>query len=174
MKPYLLIVSIILTTLSWEAEADVLNSGPGGFVLEITTVVDKTVEESYAQFLRIDEWWDGDHSWFGSADNFYLEPMVGGCFCEVKGDKQAQHMRVSFVEPNKEVRMLGGLGPLQMLGVHGAMSWKFLPTDDNQTRILHRYAVTGFHEDGLDKLAAVVDSVQTSQVQRLADRLNVR
>ena len=42
-------------------------------------------------------------------------------------------MRVSFVDPGVEVRMLGGLGPLQMMGLHGAMSWRFEPRQDGGT-----------------------------------------
>lgn len=159
-------------TFSLASNAEVLNSSAHGFVIEISVTVDKSVAESYAQFLEIGEWWDGDHSWFGSADNFYLEPQVGGCFCEVSGNKQALHMLVSYVEPNKEVRMLGGLGPLQMLGIHGAMSWKFLPKEGQQTTIVHRYSVSGHAEGGLDKLAAVVDGVQANQVRRLAAKLS--
>jgi hypothetical protein len=31
-------------------------------------------------------------------------------------------MAVSYVEPNTELRMIGGLGPLQIMGVQGGMS----------------------------------------------------
>ncbi|MEM7360633.1 MAG: SRPBCC domain-containing protein [Pseudomonadota bacterium] len=157
--------------VSGTVHSEVLDKSAGGFVIEIKGEVEQSVEESYQQFLRVSEWWDGDHSWFGSANNFYIEPRVGGCFCEIEGDKQAHHMMVSFIEPNKEVRMLGGLGPLQMMGVNGAMSWQFDEAGDGLTLITHRYTVTGYHKDGLDKLAPIVDQVQSGQVQRLIDRL---
>jgi len=139
--------------------------------MEIAAISERPIEEVYQQFLKINEWWDGDHSWFGSATNFYIEPRVGGCFCEVDGDKQAQHMIVTFIEPNKEIRMLGGLGPLQMMGVSGAMSWAFSVDKSGATQITHRYTVSGYHKDGLDKLAPIVDSVQGSQVARLVEKL---
>lgn len=169
LKTILALCSAILFLTS--ARAEVLESAANGFVLEISVEVPSTPEQSYAQFLRIGEWWDGEHSWFGKAENFSLEPHVGGCFCEIDGDREAQHMRVSFVQPNKEMRLLGGLGPLQMMSVHGAMSWQFVATETG-TKIIHRYTVSGYSRDGLDKLAAVVDQVQSIQVNRLATKLN--
>ena len=164
-------IPVLALVVAATARADVLESGANGFVIEIAADVSVSQAEAYVQFTRVNEWWDGDHSWFGSADNFYLEPRIGGCFCEMHADKQAQHMRVSFVEPTREIRLLGGLGPLQMMGVHGAMSWRFDEIEGG-TRIVHRYAVSGFSKDGLDKLAPIVDAVQTGQVKRLAARLN--
>ncbi|NND00165.1 MAG: SRPBCC domain-containing protein [Gammaproteobacteria bacterium] len=169
-KPTLLLFALLcLNPVS--ANARVLEQSAAGFVIEIAAEADQPVAASYQQFLRVGEWWDGQHSWFGNADNFYIEPRAGGCFCEVDGDQQVQHMRVVYVEPNKEIRMLGGLGPLQMMAVHGAMSWTFTSGQDGQTLILHRYAVSGYHKDGLDKLAAIVDQVQSAQVERLVHRL---
>ena len=162
----------LLFLYAMSGSAAVLDKAASGFVIEISVVVDSTPESAYAQFLRINEWWDGEHSWFGKAENFTLDARAGGCFCEVEGERQVQHMTVSFVEPNKEVRMLGGLGPLQMMGVHGAMSWKFDSLENGQTRIMHRYSVSGYVKGGLDQLADIVDQVQTSQVQRLKDKLN--
>ena len=154
------------------SNAAVLNSSINGFVIESRVKVDSVPERSYQQFLRINEWWDAEHSWFGSADNFSILPQVGGCFCEIDGERQVEHMRILFIEPNKEIRMLGGLGPLQMMGVHGAMSWKFLPMKNGGTEIVQRYAVTGYLDGGLDKLAEVVDRVQTSQLLRLSNKLS--
>ena len=167
-----LLVFIIFTFSFPSLRAEVLDSGDSGFVIEIATQTTSTASEAYQQFLKIGQWWDGDHSWFGSADNFYLEPKVGGCFCEVKGDQQAQHMTVSFVDPNSEIRMVGGLGPLQMMGLSGGMSWKFTDNENSQgSTIVHRYAVNGYTKGGLQSLAKIVDSVQTSQVQSLANIL---
>ena len=154
--------------------AAVLDKSVSGFIIEIQAETDQSQKLSYQQFLRIDEWWDGDHSWFGDAANFYLEPRVGGCFCEVDGDRQAHHMSVTYIEPNKEVRMIGGLGPLQMMAVSGAMSWQFKSQENGMTLIVHRYTVSGYHKDGLDKLAPIVDQVQAGQLNRLIEILDSR
>lgn len=171
MFKHYFIAILIAPILSANVHAKVLDSAANGFVIEITSKVSKSQAEAYIQFTRIHEWWDSDHSWFGSAGNFYLEPEVGGCFCEVSGERQVQHMRVAFVDPTSEIRLIGGLGPLQMMGVHGAMSWKFEKIKDG-TMIIHRYAVSGYARDGLDKLAPVVDAVQTNQVKRLVAKLD--
>jgi len=81
-------------------------------------------------------------------------------------------MTVSYVEPNKEIRMVGGLGPLQMLGVHGGMSWKFEPLTENTSKIIFHYQVSGYMEDGFTLLANAVDKVQTIQIERLQAKIS--
>ncbi|SFC91703.1 hypothetical protein [Pseudoalteromonas denitrificans] len=79
-------------------------------------------------------------------------------------------MTVSYMNPNNEIRMIGGLGPLQMMGIQGGMSWQFKKISDSKTHIIHKYQVVGFVPDGLDKLADIVDKVQTIQVNNLAKK----
>lgn len=175
MKTFLatlfVLLSGALTPFISIAQAEVLDSNESGFIIEMSATVEQSQEASYQQFMRVNEWWDGNHSWFGSADNFVLEAKVGGCFCEIKGKQQALHMTVSFINPNEEVRMLGGLGPLQMMGVHGAMSFKFEAINDTTTKITHRYVVTGFSGQKLNTLAPIVDQVQAGQLARLVKKL---
>ena len=153
--------------------ADVIDSGTNGFIIESSRQVNASPEQAYQQFLAVNQWWDGSHSWFGSAENFSIEARAGGCFCELKGQQQVEHMRVSFVNPNKEIRMLGGLGPLQAMGVSGAMTWTFIQSEQG-SKVTHRYVVSGYYPDGLDKLASIVDQVQTGQLERLAALLNAQ
>lgn len=167
MKKYLLLLA-----LSLSANADVVSSGPNGFEISIERTAMVDARTAYAQFLRVGEWWHPDHTWFGDAGGLYIEPIVGGCFCEKSADKQALHMTVSYVDPGQEVRMVGGLGPLQMMGVHGGMSWRFVAVGENETNIIQHYQVTGFAKDGLAGLAPVVDQVQSIQHQRLVSLLN--
>ncbi|XOV86300.1 MAG: SRPBCC domain-containing protein [Pseudomonadota bacterium] len=127
--------------------------------------------EAYAQFLRVNEWWDGNHSWFGRAEGFSIDPRAGGCFCEVAGERSHLHMTVSHVDPGVEVRMIGGLGPLQDLALQGAMVWRFEALPEGGTRIIHSYRVSGYLKDGLTGLAPAVDSVQGIQFSRLVARL---
>lgn len=166
---YLVIFSSLFLT---SANAEVVDKSPASFSIVIKAETSQSVEKAYQQFLNVSDWWDEEHSWFGSADNFYLEPKAGGCFCEVDGERQVQHMVVSYIEPNKEVRMLGGLGPLQMMAVNGAMSWSFKELESGKTLITHSYTVTGYYKEGLDTLAPIVDAVQTGQVKRLVELLS--
>jgi len=166
-------ILLVLLLLPFNLEAKVISSGQNGFHIQIERTVKASQKVAYQQFLKIAEWWDADHTYFGKASNLSLQTRAGGCFCEINGDNQVLHMLVTYVEPNREVRMVGGLGPLQMMGIHGGMSWKFEAIDNNQTKIIHSYQVTGYSKDGLDKLAAIVDQVQQVQVDSLISKFSV-
>ena len=163
---------LVLLTFSGASLAEVRYAADNGFFLEVTREVAASPAMSYAQFIRVGEWWDSDHTWFGDAARLSLAEEAGGCFCERAGDRSAFHMLVTYVDPGKAMHLVGGLGPLQGLGLHGAMAWKFEELDDGGTRIVHSYRVTGYYPEGLQNLAKVVDQVQTGQVDALQARLN--
>ncbi len=152
--------------ISLHAAAELIAVDDNSFHLRVQMEVPVTPDVAYARFLEVGQWWDGNHSWFGAAGNFSLEPSAGGCFCERDGDRSALHMTVSYVNPGQEIRMVGGLGPLQGLALHGAMTFRF-DTVEGRHYVTHEYRVMGFVEGGLKPLAPVVDQVQTGQVQRL-------
>ncbi len=154
------------------SHAEVLRKSDTGFNLLITADVPQSSADVYDQFVRIDEWWDKNHSYFGADGKFSLQVKAGGCFCEVNGPNEVLHMLVSFVHPGLEIRMVGGLGPLQMLGVHGGMSWAFADLPEGGTRITQIYNVTGYMDGGLGQLAEIVDKVQTGQLNALVAQLN--
>ncbi len=151
-------------------KAEVTSSAAEGFEIKLGVSVPASPELVYKQFLKVDEWWSPEHTWWGKAENLSLEPRAGGCFCEVEGDKSVLHMTVAFVSPNREIRLLGGLGPLQQMGLHGVLTFKFIPVSDNETRIVQIYRVTGYDPNGLEGLAPIVDQVQALQMNRLRDR----
>ena len=162
------LAGFVLLALTTDALAEVVAAGETGFNLKITGEVSVTPQEAYDQFVRVNEWWVESHSWFGSRRNFRLETKAGGCFCELKGEQQVLHMLVTFVNPGAEIKMVGGLGPLQMMGLHGGMSWRFEPMEEGRgTRIVQTYQVTGWTPGGLTDLAGIVDAVQTSQLNAL-------
>lgn len=158
---------------SFSAQADVINKGEHGFSLRITSEVDAKPDDVYQQFLRIHEWWIADHTWFGDANNLTLEAKAGGCFCEKSEGREVLHMLVSFVLPNQEIKWLGGLGPLQGMGLHGAMSWRFEPSAQG-TQIIQTYNVSGYTTGGLQALAPIVDQVQSQQQAALVAKLQSR
>ena len=170
-KPLLLAIFLGAFLSFQNLDAKVLHSDKGGFIIESSAQTHVSSEIAYQQFIHVERWWDPDHSWFGEASNFSLEPKAGGCFCEIDGERQVMHLQVVFVEPNKEIRLIGGLGPLQAMGLSGTMSWTFTESDQGGTEIVHRYSVNGFHPDGLGFLAPIVDKVQTAQLARLIDSL---
>ena len=79
-------------------------------------------------------------------------------------------MTVAYVNPGKAVRLTGGLGPLQQMGVSGTLSFQFVGISDTETMIVQEYRVSGYYSEGLDTLAAVVDQVQTAQLLSLQKR----
>lgn len=166
-KAFIYMVITLLLTLARPSSGAVLESSAHGFKVEIKHVTQTSPESVYAQFLRINEWWDSDHSWFGKSDYFSLDPIAGGCFCEINGSHQVEHMRVVFVNPNQEIRMTGALGPLQMMAVNGAMSWRFTELNNGATEIIHTYTVTGYIKAGFEQIANAVNTVQKGQVMRL-------
>src|SRR3546814_604510 len=86
------------------------------------------------------------------------------------GKRSARHMVVVFAEPGKLLRLAGGLGPLQGMGLHGVMEWRLAPIEGG-TRVTLFYRAGGYTPDDLSKFAPVVDRVQTLQLGGFADHL---
>jgi hypothetical protein len=63
--------------------------------------------------------------------------------------------------------MLGGLGPLQGMGMYGALDWTFETRPDGLHLVLH-YQVSGHDPKGYAELAPIVDAVQAQQLGALA------
>ena len=146
------------------AAAEVRDSSAAGFTVENSIVVPVDAKTAWRGLVdHVDRWWPKDHSWFGAEGKFTIDARAGGCFCERAGARQALHMTVSFVDPHALLRMVGGLGPLQGLGLYGAMDWTFTPTEGG-TRITLRYVAGGYTTADLVKLASVVDRVQATQL----------
>ena len=166
------ITALLMLIVPCIANADVIESDQQGFIIKIERTASADVKTSYQQFLNVGQWWNGDHTWFGDAENLSIEAKAGGCFCEKSGEKEVLHMTVSYIEPMKEVRLIGGLGPLQMLGVHGGMSWKFKALDSTHTLITQQYHVIGYIKGGMEGFATIVDTVQTIQIDSLIAKLS--
>ncbi|BFM05818.1 hypothetical protein [Halioxenophilus aromaticivorans] len=161
----------LLLITATAANSEVIHKAEHGFNLVITGSTDASPEQTYQQFLKVQDWWIASHTRFGKAENLSIDARAGGCFCEIQGQKQVQHMVVAMVNPGQEVQLLRGLGPLQMMDLHGAMSWRFEPLANGGTQITQSYNVSGFYPDGLQSLAGVVDSVQSAQLNALIAKL---
>jgi hypothetical protein len=82
-------------------------------------------------------------------------------------------MTVTFVDPEHTLRMTGGLGPLQGMGLDGALEWR-LGKVEGGTKITLWYRAGGYTPDDLRKFVPVVDQVQGLQLGGLADYLRAR
>jgi uncharacterized protein YndB with AHSA1/START domain len=105
------------------ASATVIDATPAGFTIENTRDVPVDAATAWNALVSdVDRWWPKDHSWWGKDSTLGIDPVAGGCFCEraADGKRSALHMTISFVDPGKLLRMTGGLGPLQGMGLGGA------------------------------------------------------
>lgn len=162
----------LLLACSATAHAAVKDSTAGGFTIENVEVVPVDADTAWTALVQgVDRWWPKDHSWWGKASKLSIDARAGGCFCEIAGAQQALHMTVTFVDPGKTLRMVGGLGPLQGMGVNGALEFRLAPADGGGTRITLYYRAGGYSPDDLGKFAPVVDRVQAQQLRGLAEHL---
>jgi uncharacterized protein YndB with AHSA1/START domain len=152
--------------------AAVLDSARDGFTVQNVVVV--PVDPPAAWRALVDDvglWWPADHTWWGGGAALSIEPRAGGCFCERADTRQAWHMTVTFVDPERTLRMTGGLGPLQGMGLHGALEFRLEPVAPGRTRITLWYRAGGYTPDDLAAFAPVVDRVQGLQLGGLAKHL---
>jgi len=151
------------------AQAAIVETTPAGFTVENKRVVPVDAQAAYRALVdNVDAWWPKAHSWWGKEAKFSIDARAGGCFCEIGGERQARHMEVVFVDPPHLLRMTGGLGPLQGMGLHGALEFRFAPQEGGGTQITLWYRSGGYTPDDLSKLAPVVDQVQGLQLGGLA------
>ena len=160
-----------LPTIASPGRAKVESATEHGFLVTNEETVPVAPASAWEALVHdIDRWWPKDHTWWGEESQLSIEPVAGGCFCEIAGPRQALHMTVTFVEPGEVLRLVGGLGPLQGMGLHGALEFRLEPAGDG-TRITLRYQVGGYAPDDLSQLAPIVDRVQGLQLGGLADYL---
>lgn len=138
-----------------------------GFTIQVNTRVDAPPRVVYEQFVRVSDWWLAEHTYFGDLRQLVIEANAGGCFCERSGERTVLHMLVTFVVPGQEMRLTGGLGPLQMMGLAGGMSWRFDADESGGTNIVHHYPVSGGTGASLESIARAVDGVQRLLVELL-------
>ena len=168
MKNFQLLLLSACVLLPLSAAAEVTSAGRNGFSLRIETVSHASPEISYDAFVAIQRWWNVAHSYGGKAENLSLSVTPGGAFLEkLDSGGFVRHMEVVYANPGREIRLLGGLGPLQPMGLDGAMTVQFEPFGKGSKTIM-TYNVSGFSSQGLQSLAPVVDKVQAGQMQRHA------
>src|SRR5262245_50405917 len=171
----LVAVCVWVLAPSGSVQAEVKDATASGFTLENSVQVPTDAMATWRALVKdVDKWWPKDHSWWGAQSVLSIESRAGGCFCERSGAKQAQHMLVTFVEPGHLLRLTGGLGPLQGMGLHGALEFRLAPGDAGGTRVTMFYRAGGYTPDDLSKFASVVDKVQALQLDGLARYLSRR
>ena len=153
------------------AAADVASSSSSSFVIQAEADVAAAPEHVWRALPRIDRWWNSSHTYSGDARRLSLAPRAGGCWCERWASGQSvEHGRVVLVmehEGVRTLRILGGVGPLQELGVSGVLTFTVAP-DPAGAKITMVYRVAGDPGLELAALAPLVDAVLMEQFGRLA------
>lgn len=161
------IVLVLLCALGSLCAAEVVDSGANGFTVKITTSIHGTPAEVYKKLVsNVGDWWSSQHTYSGDAHNLSIEARPGGCFCEKLPSGGVRHMEVLFFAPGKTLRLSGGLGPLQGLGVAGALTFD-MTAEAGGTKLEVTYAVSGYLAKGMNTWSAPVNTVLGEQVNRL-------
>ena len=175
MPRFLLVLTLLLglQMIPAVSSAEVLAVGRTGFSLKIEPLNQASPALSYRAFSEVQRWWDMAHSYGGDAEKLSIDLSPGGAMLEtLPNGGFIEHLRVVYANPGKELRLLGGLGPLQPLGVHAAMNIQFDAFGSGSKTVL-TYNVSGFSGQGLVELAPIVDRVLAGQMQRHASYADV-
>jgi len=153
--------------LAGAARAEVAQQWDGGFtsrnVVEITAKADRV----YAALGEIGRWWSNDHTYSGSASNMTMPLQPGACFCEALPGGGVAHGTVVQAWPAQgTVRLDAALGPLQGMGVSGALTWTIKPKANGVVEVVQVYAVGGAPPAVAKGAAAGVDGVMKEALLR--------
>lgn len=177
--PFLL-AAMPMALAAMPAQAEITASSDAGLVIRLIQEVPASPQESWKALIIPADWWSSEHTYSGDAKNLYLDAQATGCFCEkLPRPKDApedqrigsvEHMHVVYAEPNRVLRMTGGLGPLQSEAVKGTLTMTLKPMEKG-TRILWEYVVGGYMRYKPEQIGPAVDKVMAEQLRRLGVKL---
>jgi uncharacterized protein YndB with AHSA1/START domain len=149
------------------ARAEVTSAGAASFEVRHSAEIAAPASRVWRDLGWIGRWWSDEHTYSGQARNMRLAPRAGGCWCESWGEgSSVEHARVILATPNQTLRMQGGLGPLQELGVTGILTFA-LAQEGERTRLTMTYRASGPGSPDLAPMAPLVDKVLGEQFTRL-------
>lgn len=166
-KPFALFL-LLSTAFAFGSKAEIVDSSYSGFTVKHEYSI-KTVPDSlFKYFYRdISLWWSSLHTFSGNAANMIIQPKANGCFCEKLADGgSVRHMTVIYSAPGKEIRLIGGIGPLQGMAVNGVMTLEMEPGEGG-TKLTVVYTVGWYSTKSLGSIAPMVDRVVGEQFAAL-------
>lgn len=159
----------LASLLAAAAHAEVTSVSPTHFLLTHRSEVKATPAQAIEAVGQLPQWWNPSHTYSGQAANLRMGLRAGDCFCEQWGEGASiEHARVILVQPGRQVRLEGALGPLQDLAVRGVLTFSARAAEGGGTQLVMTYRVAGDAAAGLERLAPVVDRVMGEQFQRWA------
>ena len=147
MRRILALAAFLAVALPAAAAAQPQTIAISGFAIENSVTVQGTPTEVFDAITGdIVEWWD--HRFSENPVRLYIEPVLGGCFCEVfdAAGNGARHATVTYVERGKMLRFEG---PLGLAGNAIAMvhTYEFTPVADS-TRVTVKVRAMGEIQEG--------------------------
>ncbi|MFN3191908.1 MAG: hypothetical protein ACE361_15460 [Aureliella sp.] len=158
----------MLCPLESSTWAEVRSAKPDGFSIAIK--VESPLEADATFRALVDDfakWYDASHSYSGKAENLSLDLKRHCMFEKLPNGGFVRHMEIAYYHPNQRViRLLGGLGPLQEMGVTGALTFAVKPAEGGGASTMLTYRITGADDQELNKIAPIVDQVLEGQMGR--------
>ena len=161
-------ILLMLSALAASAvRGEVTAVAPDGFAITLTVDVAVAPEAGWRDLGRIGSWWQDEHTYSGAGRNMSLDLRAGGCFCERWAGGEVEHGRVVLVRPaQRTLRLDSALGPLQEMGLSGALTFA-IAAHDGGSRITLTYNVSGSSVSNLAPIAPLVESMLSVQLARL-------
>lgn len=159
------VIAMALVALGGAARAEVTDRSAAGFEVVERATVAAPPGKVWDALMRPDRWWSREHTWSGDAKNLYFDPS--GCFCERLKRGAVRHMTIVYTDGATQLRLFGGLGPLQLTGASGNLTVTLKPAGAG-AEVVMTYDVGGYAKGGLSETyAAPVDQVLGEQLARL-------
>ncbi len=159
------LVSLFLLVAD-QARSEVTAADEAGFQIKITKRAELSPRDTYQALTEINRWWLKAHTYTGQSSNLAMDFDRGWFIENLPDGGYVRHMEIVFHQPGKMLRLTGGLGPLQPMGVHGAMTFE-LRAAGTATEIDFSYNVSGYAPAGLTGYAPLVDQVLGQQLDSL-------
>ncbi|MDB5418707.1 MAG: ATPase [Phenylobacterium sp.] len=161
----ILAAAVVVAMTAGAARAAVTDRSAAGFEVVEKATIAAPPDKVWATLMRPYRWWSGQHTWSGDAKNLAIDG--GGCFCETLPRGAVRHMTITYADGKSQLRMFGGLGPLQFTGAAGHLGVT-LKAAGTGTDVVMTYDVGGYAKGGLaETYAGPVDQVLGEQLMRL-------
>lgn len=151
--------------LAGAAQAEIVDKGAYGFRLKTVQQIAAPPAQVYAAIGAWGRWWSDAHTYSGKASNITLALAPDACLCEALPGGGVRHGVVALAIPDRQIRLLAALGPLQDEGVAAALTFNLTPKAGG-TELTVTYHVGGAR-DFLVSLAPGIDAVITEAATRL-------
>ncbi|TQV89719.1 ATPase [Aliikangiella coralliicola] len=149
------------------SQAEIIAANENYFEVKFSSTVKAPVEKLNSTLVDIAKWWNPEHSYAGKSENLTLDLTKLHCFCEkFDGGGFVRHMDIGYFQPEKMLRLLGGLGPLQSLPVDGVLDFSIKSQSAESSLLTVTYKVSGVGV-GLKNWAKPVHGVIGEQFSRL-------